>query len=98
MADKLERYLLNPAHSIGGYKANFFDKALGFTRENSDDLASQLVFDEAKAVQTGVTKYGTKFNQTIDVLGANQRTIPVTTAWIRGSDGVVRLVTAVPGK
>jgi hypothetical protein len=60
-------------------------------------LAKQLVFDESKAVKTAATPYGTKFNQTINVVGANGKTIPVKTAWIRGSDGVARLVTAVPG-
>jgi hypothetical protein len=31
------------------------------------------------------------------VVGANGRSIPMKTAWIRNADGVVRLVTAVPG-
>jgi hypothetical protein len=94
--DKLARYLLNPTHPKGGSKAAWFEQALGFNAANAEDLASQLVFDPSKAVQTEVTQYGTKFNQTIDVTGANGRTIPVVTAWIRGNDGVVRLVTAVP--
>jgi uncharacterized Zn-binding protein involved in type VI secretion len=97
VADKLERYLLNPDHPVGGSKAKWFKEALGFTRDNAGDLAKQIVFDESKAVQTQVTQYGTKFNQTIDVLGANGRTIPVKTAWIRGPDGIPKLVTAVPG-
>lgn len=97
VADKLRRYLLNPDHPIGGPKAQWFEKALGFTRANAGDLAKQLVFDEAKAIQTDVTKYGTKFNLLIDVVGANGKTIPVQTAWIRGADGVVKLVTAMPG-
>ena len=71
---------------------------MGFTRENSEELARQLVFDEKSAIQTGVTEFGTKYNQTIAVVGANGRTIPVTTAWLKGTDGVVRLVTALPGK
>jgi hypothetical protein len=83
---------------VGGSKAKWFEQALGFTRQNSEDLARQLVFDETSAVQTAVTKYGTKFDQTINVVGANGRTIPVTTAWIRGGDGVAKLVTAFPGK
>jgi hypothetical protein len=70
---------------------------LGFTRDNTSDLGNQLVFDPAKAVQTEVTQYGTKYNQIINVVGANGRTIPIQTAWIRNTDGVVRLVTAVPG-
>jgi hypothetical protein len=98
VADKLERNLLNLEHPVGGSKAQWFEAALGFTRANAADLARQLVFDSSKAVKTGVTQYGTKFNQTIEIVGANGKTIPVTTAWIRGEDGVVRLITAVPGK
>jgi hypothetical protein len=85
VADKLERYLLNPAHPDGGSKAKFFEKALGFTRENAADLAKQIVFNDSKAIQTAVTQYGTKFNQVIDIVGANGRIIPVNTAWIRCS-------------
>ncbi|MHA3022473.1 WXG100-like domain-containing protein [Mycobacterium sp. BMJ-28] len=94
--DKLERYLLNPDHEIGGPKAAWFERALGFTRENAPDLAKQIVFDESRAVETGVTQFGTKYNEVIPVTGANGKTIDVTFAWIRNNDGVVRLVTAIP--
>lgn len=96
--DKLARYLLNAEHPVGGAKAKFFAQALGYTTENSGALARQLVFNPKTAVQTAVTQHGTKFNQVIDVVGANGRTIPMKTAWIQNNDGVVRLVTAVPAK
>ena len=96
VAYKLETYLLDPNHVDGGPKADWFKRALGFTRENSADLAKQLVFDESQAVQHGVNQYGTLFRQTINVTGANGCTIPVTTGWIAGSDGVPRLTTAFP--
>jgi len=95
--DKLNRYLLNPEHPIGKSKAAWFKKALGFTRENSSALADQIKFNPETAVQTQVTTYGTKFEQTIDVVGANGSTIPVKTVWIVGPDGVPKLVTAIPG-
>lgn len=95
--EKLDRYLLNSEHPIGGAKARWFKEALGFTRANSDELVKQLAFDSTKAVQTSVMEYGVKLNQLIEVLGANGRKIPVKVAWIRNHDGVVRLVTAVPG-
>jgi hypothetical protein len=98
VTNKLSRYLLNPEHPIGGSKAKWFQQALGFTRENSGDLAKQIVFDESKAIQTKITKYGTKFKQIINVIGANGRTIPVITAWIKGEDGVARFITSIPGK
>ena len=96
VVDKLNRYLLNPNHSVGGSKAKWFKEALGFTNDNSDALANQIVFDTTKAVQTGVTEFGTKYNQIISITGANGNTIDVTFAWIKNNDGVVRLVTGIP--
>jgi hypothetical protein len=96
--DKLTRYLLNPAHPKGGSKANWFEKALGFTKDNMDDLAKQIVFDPKKATQTAVTEYGTKFNQTISIKGANDKIIDVVFSWIKNNDGVVRLTSGIPTK
>lgn len=97
--DKLTRYLLNMEHPVGGNKAKWFKEALGYTQENMDDLAKQIIFDPNKAVQTGVTEYGTKFNQTISITGANGKIIDVTFAWMKSlDDDVVRLITAIPTK
>lgn len=96
VADKLDRYLLNPDHPIGGPKARWFKEALGFSRENASDLASQIVFDEARALKMGETQHGTKYSQVISIQGANGRIIDVTFVWIRNRDGIVRLVTAIP--
>jgi hypothetical protein len=95
---KLSTYLLDVDHPHGGDKAQWFQQALGFTKDNMADLAKQIVFDPKKAVQTGVTEFGTKYNQTIAITGANGKTINVVAAWIRNPDNVVRLVTAVPAK
>ncbi len=95
---KLNDYLLNPDHPAGGPKANWFRLALGFTRDNANELASQITFDPSAAVEKGATQYGTKFNQAISIVGANGRTIDVVFAWIRNNDGVIRLVTAIPTK
>ncbi|WP_019229752.1 DUF6883 domain-containing protein [Sedimentibacter sp. B4] len=97
--DKLTRYLLNADHPVGGSKAKWFKEALGYTQSNMDDLAKQIVFDPTKAVQTGVTEYGTKFNQSISITGANGKVIDVTFAWMKSAeDDVVRLVTSIPTK
>ncbi len=96
VADKLEKYLLNSAHPDGRSKAKWFREALDFTKENLTDLAKQIKFDSAKAFQTAVTEYGTKYNQVIEIVGANGKRIEVTFAWIRNKDGIVRLVTAIP--
>ena len=97
--DKLTRYLLNADHPVGGSKAKWFKEALGYTQSNIDDLAKQIIFDPTKAVQTGVTEYGTKFNQSISITGANGKVIDVTFAWMKSAeDDVVRLVTSIPTK
>lgn len=95
---KLERYLLNAEHVDGASKAKWFEKALGFTKENAGDLAKQIVFDPNKAVKTATTEFGTKYNQVIPITGPNGKTIDVVFAWIENNDGVVRLITAIPTK
>jgi RHS repeat-associated protein len=94
---KLIGYILNPNHPKGSSKAKWFKEALGFTESNADDLSRQLTFDPSTAVQTAATEHGTKFNQIINVVGANGRTVPVKVGWIRNNDGFVRMTTAVPG-
>ena len=95
---KLETYLLDKSHPVGGSKANWFDEALGFNKSNMGDLSKQIVFDPKVATQTAITEYGTKFNQVIKITGANGKVIDVTFAWIENKDGIVRLVTAIPTK
>lgn len=95
---KLDTYLLNKDHPVGGSKANWFEKALGFTKENAGQLAKQIVFDENVAVQTAVTEHGIKYNQLISIVGANGKKIDVVFVWIKNNDGFVRLVTAIPTK
>ena len=61
-----------------------------------DQLAKQIVFDPDTAVQTAVTEFGTKYNQVINIVGANGKEIEVTFAWIKTLDGVIKLITAIP--
>ena len=82
-------------HPVGGSKAKWFDEALGFTQDNLDELARQIKFDPAKAVQTAVTEHGTKFNQVIEIVGANGKRIEVAFAWIKNKDGIIQLVTGI---
>jgi hypothetical protein len=96
--EKLQKYLLDINHPVGGSKAKWFKKSLGFTQDNFNDLAKQIRFDPSKAIQTGATQYGTKFNQIIKITGANGKEIDVTFGWIRNRDGIVRLVTGIPTK
>ena len=96
--DKLERYLLNSDHPVGGPKAKWFKQALDYDKNNLNDLANQIVFDPQKAKQTMITEYGTKYNQNILIKGANGKKIDVLFSWIKNKDNVVRLVTAIPTK
>ncbi|RRZ86218.1 VENN motif pre-toxin domain-containing protein, partial [Erwinia sp. 198] len=96
--NKLTNYLLAKDHPVGGSKAEWFDKALGFNKGNSSDLAKQIVFEPGKAVKTAETQHGVKYDQVISITGANGRTIDVKFGWIKNNDGVVRLVTAIPAK
>jgi hypothetical protein len=95
---KLDGYLLNKEHPVGGSKANWFEKALGFNKNNSQQLSSQIIFDKSKAVQTAVTEYGTKYSQIIPIKGVNGKIIDVEFVWIKNNDGIVRLVTSIPTK
>ncbi|WP_392553091.1 hypothetical protein RHO14_04300 [Orbus wheelerorum] len=95
---KLTTYLLEKTHPVGGSKADWFDKALGFNKSNSDQLSKQIVFDIDRSVQTGTTEFGTKYNQVIKLNGANGKQIDVNFGWIKNNDEVVRLVTAIPTK
>jgi RHS repeat-associated protein len=96
--EKLANYLLKADHVANGGKAKFFEEVLGFTSENSKNLAKQIVFDETKAVAGQVTEHGTMFTQVIQVTGANGRVANVLSVWIKNNDNVVRLVTAYPAK
>jgi RHS repeat-associated protein len=95
--DKLVRYLLNADHPGGGAsKAKWFEQALGFNKSNMDGLAKQVVFDPKTAIEMGATQFGTKYNQVINITGANGKSIDVNFAWIKNNDGITRLVTAIP--
>lgn len=93
---KLDGYLLNLAHEEGGPKAKWLKSALGFSCDNADELAKQLVFDESKAVARELTEFGQKYEQTIDLVGANGKVIPTQLVWIKNPDNVTRLVTLIP--
>jgi len=93
---KLDGYLLNPAHEEGAPKARWLKSALGFSSENAHELAKQLKFDETKAVARELSEFGQKYEQTINLTGANEKVIPTQVVWIRNPDNVTRLVTLIP--
>lgn len=97
--NKLNNYLLNPEHEHGAPKAKWFKEALGFSRENMDQLAKQIIFDKNQATPTALTEYGQKYEQIIKIIGANGREIDVKFAWIiNNGNEFASLVTAIPTK
>ncbi|MEB0137389.1 hypothetical protein QN362_18830, partial [Actimicrobium sp. CCC2.4] len=98
LQNKLEGYLLNPDHPQNQTKANWFQQALGFNRNNWKDLAAQLKFDENTAVLTKANQFGKTFEQTIPITGANGKIINTRFVFIKNDDGIVRLVTGIPTK
>ena len=98
LVEKLDRYLLNPDHPKGGDKARWLEQALGFTRDNIDDLASQIRFDQDRAVFVGNNGFGDIYNQTIRNKGANGREIDVAFGFTLREDGAVGLNTMIPTK
>lgn len=100
---KVTTYLLDVSHSGG--KANWFKGALGYDQTNWEQLADQVRFNPSNAIKTTSNKYGQKYEQIIDITGANGKEIKVQFNWIKDSGitnpdqkGVVRLVTAIPTK
>ena len=94
-----QNYRARQANPTGRTKPVGF-QALGFTRDNWEDLTSQIRFDEAKAIFINSDEYGQKFHQTIDIRGGNGKTIPVKFVWMRHPDNIVRLITGsdLPGE
>jgi hypothetical protein len=71
--EKLTRYLLDPGHPR--QKSRWFEKVLGFTLENKEQLANQIKFDEKLARPSRSTAWGITYEQPATIVGANGRTL-----------------------
>jgi len=97
--DKLDTYLLNKEHPVGKSKADWFEKALGFTKDNLDDLAKQIKFDPAKAVPKGNNGHADMYEQIITLTGANGKKIDVQFNFaVPNGETAPKLVGAIPTK
>lgn len=96
--EKLDDYLLNPAHPDNGGKANFF-RSLGYTTGNSTALAAALraLSLTAEIVKSVETVHGTKYIIDGPLEASSGAIVTVRTVWIidRGL-ALPRLVTAYP--
>ncbi|WOB49165.1 hemagglutinin repeat-containing protein [Xanthomonas hydrangeae] len=86
---KLTEYALDPSHPVGGNKARVFESVLGFTKNNSDMLMSQIKggIMNNTPVPGKVDQYGVRFTVDIPVVGPKGSGI-VRSGWIYrpGSD------------
>jgi hypothetical protein len=98
LESKLSDYLLNPSHPQNQSKAIWFEQALGFKKSDWLQLASQITFDESKAIATTLTQYGQKFEQIITINGLNGKAIDVPFIFIKDNTGTVSFVTGIPVK
>jgi len=95
---KITRYLLNPAHPVGGSKALFFLR-FGFSVSNWQVLA-QTLLDHARAndvVESEQTKYGVSYVVDGPLTAPDGTVLNVRSAWyIDSAGGPTRFVTAHP--
>ncbi len=81
--EKLVGYALNPDHPKGSDKARVFASALGYTRENAQELIRQLSSKLATlpAVERPQTPYGRSFSVDVPITGPGGSAV-VVTGWL----------------
>jgi hypothetical protein len=86
---KVTDYALNPEHPVGGNKAKVFESALGFKKDNADDLIAQLKsgVKNNPAIEGKLDQFGQRYTMDIPVSGPTGSGV-VRTGWIYkvGSD------------
>ncbi len=96
---KLRDYLLSTSHSVGRFKARFFE-SLGYSTENWEQMEADIrdLIAAAEARPREKTEYGAKYEVRGSMTGPNGRSAEVVTVWIvlTGED-VPRFITAYSG-
>lgn len=79
---KFTQYALNPDKDPD--KARAFEKALGYTMDNADELISQIYskIPEYNAKEKPDNGWGKRYEVIMDIAGPNGKTAKVLTAWI----------------
>jgi len=98
--EKFTAYALNK-ESKGKNKAIAFEKALGYTVDNAEDLIKNIYQNLSRypAKMRSNTKYGQPFEVTMRLLGPNGKSAKVKTGWIiNNGENHPRLVTAFVDK
>lgn len=89
---KFTQYALNPDKDPD--KAKAFEKALGYTVDNADELISQIYDKISKynAKEKPDNGWGKRYEVIMDIVGPNGKTAKVLTAWIDDKNtGEIRL-------
>lgn len=94
--NKITGYALNKDHPIGRNKAIAFERKLGYTVDNKDDLIREVKknLSKYKCTRRSETQYGQPYEVSMLIKGANGKYAEVKTGWIidKGSPNP-RLVT-----
>jgi hypothetical protein len=96
--EKLTHYLL--VYKARNDKSQFLAQA-GFTAKNPESLrtAIQTLIESAEAIEDRTNEYGTFYEVKGELIGTNEKTLLVTTIWLRRqSDGEFQFVTLKPAK
>jgi hypothetical protein len=95
-SNKLQDYLLNPEHPVGGNKARVFASALGFARENWADFEREIrrTLPQYPAHERPMRPFGREFTVDLPLSGPKGHAV-VRTGWMidNGFD-LPRLTTA----
>ncbi len=97
--EKLQRYILSPAHPVGRFKAAFF-RQFGYSAENWEEferhLRGQILPRDVSRVED--TPYGRKFVVEGPLVNPAGEVMQIITVWvILKKESVPRFVTAYPG-
>lgn len=92
--EKFTEYALNPENDAN--KAKAFKVALGYTKDNAEELMEQIYnkLPDYEATERGDKGWGMTYQVIMDITGPNGKTAQVLTAWIKDKDtGKVRMTT-----
>lgn len=86
--EKFINYVLNPNHPKGKFKAEAFEKALGYNLSNSDKLIENIRnnIDKFSAKEKEDLGHGKRYEIIMRLLGENNKYANIKTAWIIDKD------------
>ncbi|MDR1292267.1 MAG: minor capsid protein [Clostridiales Family XIII bacterium] len=94
--EKLQGYLLNSNHPVGGNKARVIRSVLGYHYQNWDVLADKIYIavQDASVVRIMKTRYGVKYETHLLIEGEKGKSLLMRTIWqIDNESDIPRLVT-----